>query len=109
MKVRLIQVLRGFTEGGRFDWLHPTHGPFPDFAAIYANETGAQFEVLSWDRSRNFVAAVCGPDNYHHGYPRSYLWWPGEGSSIWCRPNKGKIYDAQIHHGSEQMRDLAWG
>lgn len=96
MNLRLLQVLRGFSEGSRFDWLHPSNGPLPDFAGIYQNGDGEKFEALSWDTDSSWVAAVCGPDWYHGGYPMSYRWWQGEGSNIWCRPTKGKIYDSQL-------------
>jgi hypothetical protein len=98
MGLRLIQTIRGFTEGGRFDWLHPSHGRFPDFAAEYKNEHDEQFVALVWDDGFSWVAMVQGPDWYHGGYPHSYRWWPNgpEPTTIWCRPSKGLVYDVDL-------------
>lgn len=107
MNLRLVQVLRGFTEGARFNWLHPSHGPLPDFAGIYIDGDD-QFEVLSWDTDINWVAAVCGPRQYHGGYPLSYRWWKDDGKNIWCRPNKGDVYDVELTDGiNHPVRQVA--
>lgn len=93
MKLRVIQLLRGFSEGGRLDWLHPSHGPFPDYAAIYEDQaSGDRFEVLLWEVTPSWIALVQGPDRYHNGYPMSYRWWFKNGW-IWCRPNKSCVYE----------------
>lgn len=95
MGLRLIKIIRGFSEGARLDWLHPSHGPFPDFAAIYENDEH-RFEALAWETHSSWISAVCGPDRYHSGFPKSYRWFRGEGETVWCSPSKGKIYDAKI-------------
>jgi hypothetical protein len=109
MKLRLTHVIRGFSEGSRFDWLHPSNGRFPDFAASYANEHGEKFEVLIWDDNFSWVAMVQGPDWYHGGYQHSYRWWPNapEPTAIWCRPNKGDIYEVKIKWNNEILRQIS--
>ena len=97
--IRLHRVLRGFSEGSRLDWLHPSNGPFPDFAAQYSHESGL-FEVLAWDGEKTWVTTVCGPPNYHSGIPKSYRWWRGGCGTFWCRVSKGEIYDAAVHSDS---------
>lgn len=105
MALRLVKIIRGFTEGSRFDWLHPTNGPFPDFAGIF-QEGDEQFEVLAWDDDPSWITMVCGPDWYHGGYPHSYRWWQDE-KRIWCRPNKGDIYDVEVHRNKQMLRQVA--
>jgi hypothetical protein len=108
VSLRLVKIMRGFREGARFDWLHPSNGPLPDFAAIYEGEEG-QFEVLSWDVEYSWISMVCGPDWYHGGYPRSYRWWPDspEPRTIWCRPTKGAIYDVEVKPKKDMLRQIA--
>ncbi len=100
MSLRLVKYIRGFTEGARLDWLHPSNGPFPDFAAIYQDsEIAGEFEVLAWDDRVSWISMVCGPDHYHGGYPHSYRWWPDapEPKIVTCRPTKGEIYDVNVN------------
>jgi hypothetical protein len=110
VSLRLIKYLRGFREGARLDWLHPSHGPFPDFAAIYQDsETGEKLEVLAWDDNVSWVAMVCGSDTYHNGHPRSYRWWPDEPEpkSISCQPAKGKIFDVDVDWSGNMLKQVA--
>lgn len=109
MPLRLIQTIRGFSDGSRFDWLHPSHGRFPDFAAHYANEEMEMFEVLVWDDTVSWVAMVQGPDRYHGGYPHSYRWWPNapEPTMILCRPNKGTTYEVDVKWNGEMLKQVA--
>jgi len=95
--LRLEKVIEGFEEGGRLDWLHPCHGRFPDFAALYSDsETEYVFEVLVWEDTNQWVAAVVGSDAYHNGYPRSYRWVSqGNGTAV-CNPTKGDTYDVDL-------------
>jgi hypothetical protein len=107
MGLRLIKIIRGFREGSRLDWLHPSNGPLPDFAGIYQRDD-EKFEVLAWDDSYSWITMVCGPDWFHGGYPMSYRWWPGEDSSkVWCRPNKGDIYDVDVKPNGQMLKQIA--
>ena len=107
MSLRLVKVIRGFREGARLDWLHPSHGPLPDFAAEY-EQGGDTFEALAWDDGYSWITMVCGPDWCHGGYPMSYRWWPHEDpSKIWCRPGKGNIYDVDVHELSSMLHQVA--
>jgi len=108
MGLRLSKIIRGFREGARLDWLHPSHGPLPDFAAIYEDD-GNEFEVLAWDCGYSWISMVCGPDWCHGGYPMSYRWWPDapEPKTIWCRPTKGDIYDVDVKPKENMLRQIA--
>jgi hypothetical protein len=110
VSLRLVKAIRGFREGARLDWLHPSNGPFPDFAAIYQDsDTEEKFEVLVWDDEVSWVSMVCGSDTFHNGYPRSYRWWPDapEPKSISCQPAKGKIFDVDIYVKGNMLRQVA--
>jgi hypothetical protein len=66
-----------------------------------------KFEVLVWDDDFSWIAAVCGPDWYHGGYPMSYRWWmEADGPAVWCRPTKGDIYDILLRRGNK-LRQIA--
>lgn len=107
MSLRLTKVIRGFTEGARFDWLHPSHGPLPDFAAEYRDGDDL-YEVLAWDDGGySWVTMVCGPDHIHGGYPISYRWWPRDDDTIWCKQGKGSIYDVDIKPNGSLIRQVA--
>jgi len=95
--IKLIEVMRGFAEGSRFDWLHTTHGPFPDFAAIYEYDN-SEFEVLVWDSSDSFVSILYGPNWCHGGYPGSYRWWLARvgRNIISCSPHKGSTVHIEL-------------
>ena len=96
MSPKLIKVTRGFTDGSRLDWLHPSYGIFPDLAADYL-DCEEKFEVLVWDCATFWIAAVKGPDCYHGGHPHSYRWVRKfEQTTIVCSPNKSKICEVDI-------------
>jgi hypothetical protein len=105
MTVRLSKVIRGFTEGARLDWLHPSHGPMPDFAAEYRYEEDL-FQVLAWEDGDSWISMVCGPDWCHGGYPMSFRWWRGD-QGLWCNAGKGKVYDVETHDLSSLLHQVS--
>lgn len=99
----LVQVINGFREGSRLDWLHPSHGRFPDFVGVYRDtETNEEFEVLVWDLGDDWISAAQGPDTYHSGYPRSFRWKLGEEMVTSCAPSRGEVFEVQLRKGEQQ-------
>jgi hypothetical protein len=61
----------------RTDWLHPSHGKFPDHAAQYEEtNTGDLFTCAVWKipSTNKYISAVEGPEHHHFGMLQTYLW-----------------------------------
>ena len=103
--IHTVERFDDFVDGARYDWLHPSHGRFPDLACIMEDDNnGDRFEILVWDCCLEWVVAACGPDKYHNGFPRSYRWYPNqaEPTSISCSPTKGDVYEVDIEWTTEE-------
>ena len=81
MKFEVSHRIYAPLAGSRFHWLHTSHGPFPQLAAVYTQiDTNEQFTVAVWDayrhQNRYWICAVeaHGPSIYHAGILHSYLW-----------------------------------
>jgi hypothetical protein len=105
----LSELITDFEDGDRLGWLHPSHGPFPDFAGVFIDESsGDKFEVLVWEDKTGWISAVQGDDYYHNGFPRSYRWWPNghDFRKLHCSPHRGAVFDVEIN-GTNVAKEIA--
>ena len=113
MPLRLIERITTWVEDGRIgDWLHPTHGPFPNFAAKYEDEDGAYISAV-WiigprDEPRAWISIVEGPEEMHF-VQLSYYWKILRRSPLLVstRLSRSKVSDLRIPRGSKPMRIIA--
>lgn len=90
--ISLLKRIDGFTPGARLDWLHTTHGPFPDFAAEYEDD-GQIYTVGVWSEKDgiSWVCVVEGPDDVHSGILMSYRWFRNK-NDVWCSVNEDEEF-----------------
>jgi hypothetical protein len=100
--MNLLYRIDGFSEGSRFDWLHPQAGLFPDYAGQY-EDNGHQFTSVVWVTNDSWVSAVEGPELvgppvWTGGFLMTYRWWPRDRkcSKVFCRPNEASVFDLDI-------------
>lgn len=79
--MKLVGEIETWEDGARFDWLHPTHGPFPDLCLLYQDEHD-EYTVAVWDGRDGedlilpnvWIAAAVGPPECHSNQLQSYRW-----------------------------------
>lgn len=59
--MELIERIEIWQDGCRFSYLHPTYGPFPDFAGVYEDVEGYRFLGCAWVDGDSWVVLVEGP------------------------------------------------
>jgi len=58
------------------DWLHPSHGPFPDLCADWEDtKTEIPYRVAIWDIQTGWICSVVSPE-MHDGYMQTFCWKP---------------------------------
>jgi len=94
--VILVEEYECFIEGARLDWLHPSHGRWPDLAARFLRdkEDKEGFLVAVWWDGRAYSVIVEGLEE-RHSIIQTYRWVPSNRDRTvwWCR-----LYQ---HHGAE--------
>jgi len=85
-----IKEINGVPRGGRLNWLHTCHGPWPTLACEI-NTGGEVFIAAAWYRKKfgRVIVIVDGPDQYHGGISLSYFWRTREEPGIYlCATDK---------------------
>jgi hypothetical protein len=99
MRLTLIKEIEGFTEGAFLHWLHPKHGPFPDFAGEFEDQDGVVYTCGVWEVKDNAWVTFTFAEGE---YPRTLRW--ALGIKMWCCPAKGRIYE--FNQGKLKGQDL---
>lgn len=112
MRLRLIEKITMWVEDGRIgDWLHPTHGPFPNFAARYKDEEGEYISAV-WSIGTNddpsWASMVEGPSSIR-AVPLSYHWrvTRSDPPTVSTKIHKYQIVDMKIPKGNSVMHMIA--
>jgi hypothetical protein len=88
MRLKLIKEIDGFREGAFLHWLHPRHGPFPDFVGEFEDDDGVIYTCGVWKVGDDaWVTFTFSED----GYPKTLRW--SRGTKLWCWPAKGRIFE----------------
>lgn len=107
--MKIVEEYEHFIEGARLDWLHPSHGRWPDLVAAVHNPYQGAYLVAVWWDGKSYVAMVEGPEQ-QHTIIQSYRWVSSgkNGRSWWCRIDQGYEGEAVTSPDSyERIRQLA--
>lgn len=113
MSLRLIERVEDWVEDGRVgDWLHPNYGPFPHFAAFYADDDweylSAVWRIGPKNHPHGWIALVEGPDEISCVL-RSYYWRIEQRSPLLVSATMGKtrVVDMRVPKSGRPMRMIA--